>query len=56
MKEQIEQIRHLSEVIYNETRNRDTISRTQARTLQATIDEMQDALDSIMNALSRPEE
>ena len=56
MKEQIEQIRHLSEVIYNETRNRDTISRTQARVLQGIIDEMQDALDSVMNELSRPEE
>jgi hypothetical protein len=56
MKEQVETINHLAEVIYNETRNRDTVSRTQARVLQSIIDEMQDALDSIMNELSRPEE
>lgn len=56
MKEQLETINHLAEVIYNETRNRYTLSRTQARVLQGIIDEMQDALDSIMNELSRPEE
>lgn len=56
MKERLEAINHLAEVIYNETRNRDTINRTQARVLQEVIDEMQDALDSIMNELTRPEE
>lgn len=56
MKERLEAINHLAEVIYNETRNRDAVSRTQARVLQGIIDEMQDALDSIMNELQRPEE
>lgn len=56
MKEQLEAVNHLAEVIYSETRNRYTLSRTQAQTLQAIVDEMQDALDSIMNELSHPEE
>lgn len=56
MKEQLEAINHLAEVIYSETRNRYTLSRTQAQTLQAIVDEMQDALDSVVNELTRPEE
>lgn len=56
MKEKIKLINHLAEVLYNESRNRDEISKGRAQLLQDILDEMQEQLDSIMNELTRAEQ
>ena len=56
MKEHIQQLNHLAEVLYNETRNHDTISKGRAQLYQDIIDEMQEQLDSIMNELIAAEQ
>lgn len=55
MKEQIEQLNHLSEVLYNETKGFDTVSKGKAKLYQDIIDEMQEHIDSIMHELTRAE-
>lgn len=55
MKEQIEQIHHLSEVLYTESKDLDTIGTVKAKIYQSIIDEMQEHLDSIMNELRKAE-
>lgn len=55
MKEQIEQLNHLSEVLYTESKDLDTIGTVKAKLYQDIIDEMQEQLDSIMNELTRAE-
>lgn len=56
MKEHMQQLNHLSEVLYNETRNYDTVSKGRAQLYQDIIDEMQEQLDSIMNELIAAEQ
>ena len=55
MKEYIEQLNHLAEVLYNESRNLYTVSKGKAELYQDIIDEMQEHIDSIMNELKRAE-
>jgi gas vesicle protein len=56
MKEKIQQLNHLAEVLYNESRNLDTVSKGKAQLYQSIIDEMQEQVDSIMNELARAEQ
>ena len=56
MKEQIEQLNHLAEVLYNESRNLDTVSKGKAKLYQDIIDEMQERIDDIMNEITREEQ
>ena len=56
MREHIQQLNHLCEVLYNETRNYDTISKGRAQLYQDILDEMQEQLDSIMNELIAAEQ
>lgn len=55
MKEYIEQLNHLAEVLYNESRNLYTVSKGKAELYQDIIDEMQEHIDSIMNELLKAE-
>lgn len=56
MKENIEQLNHLAEVLYNESRNLYTVSKGKAELYQDIVDEMQEQLDSIMNELIAAEQ
>lgn len=56
MKERLEQINHLAEVLYNESRNLYTVSKGKAQIYQSIIDDMQEQLDSIMNELIAAEQ
>lgn len=56
MKENIEQLNHLAEVLYNESRNLYTVSKGKAQLYQSIIDEMQEQVDSIMNELIAAEQ
>lgn len=56
MREKIQQINHLAEVLYNESRNLDTVSKGKAQLYQSIIDEMQEQVDSIMNELIAAEQ
>lgn len=56
MKENIEQLNHLAEVLYNESRNLYTVSKGKAEFYQDIIDEMQEQVDSIMNELIAAEQ
>ena len=51
MRENIQQLNHLAEVLYNESRNLDTISKGKAQLYQDIIDEIQENIDSIMNEI-----
>ena len=42
MKEHIEQLNHLAEVLYSETKGKYTVSRETVKTLQLILDEMQE--------------
>lgn len=55
MKEHIDQLTHLAEVLYSDFKGLYTVSRSQAKILQDIIDEMQEELDEIANELHRPE-
>lgn len=56
MREKIQQLNHLAEVLYNESRNLDTVSKGKAELYQDIIDEMQEQVDSIMNELIAAEQ
>lgn len=56
MREKIQQLNHLAAVLYNESRNLDTVSKGKAQLYQDIIDEMQERLDSIMNELIAAEQ
>jgi hypothetical protein len=56
MKEHLEQINHLAEVLYTESKDRYTIAKIQARNYQDIIDELQEHLDSIVNELIAAEQ
>lgn len=56
MREKIQLINRLAFVLYNESKDLDTISRNRAKTYQDIIDEMQEQLDSIMNELIAAEQ
>lgn len=51
MREKIQLINRLAFVLYNESKDLDTISKGKAKLYQDIIDEMQEQLDSIMNEL-----
>lgn len=55
MREELQQLNHLAAVLYNESRNLDTVSKGKAQLYQSIIDEMQEQVDSIMNELLRAE-
>ena len=55
MREHLQLIRKNSELIYERTNGRDTITRNQAKILQSLFDEMQFCLDEISNELQRAE-
>ncbi|MBO7552147.1 MAG: hypothetical protein J6T62_11600 [Fibrobacter sp.] len=55
MKENIQQLNHLAEVLYNESKDLYTISKGKAKIYQDIIDEMQEHIDNIMNELTRAE-
>lgn len=55
MKEHIEQLNHLAEVLYSETKGQYTVSRETVKTLQLILEEMQEELDKVANDLYRPE-
>lgn len=54
MKELIEQLNHLAEVLYFETKGKYTVSRETAKTLQSILDDLQEELDKVANELYRP--
>ncbi len=56
MREELQQLNHLCEVLYNETRNHDTVSKGRAQLYQDILDEMQEHLDSIMSEITRAEQ
>ena len=56
MREYIEQLNHLAEVLYNESRNLDTVSKGKAKLYQDIVDEMQERIDDIMNEITRAEQ
>lgn len=55
MKENIDQLNYLAEVLYNESRNRDTVNKSKAQLYQSIIDDMQEQIDLIMNELLKAE-
>lgn len=55
MREELQQLNHLAAVLYNESRNLDTVSKGKAQLYQSIIDEMQEQVDSIMNELLKAE-
>ena len=56
MREKIQQLNHLAEVLYNESRSLYTVSKGKAKLYQDIVDEMQEQIDSIMNELARAEQ
>lgn len=55
MKEHITMINHLAAVLYNESRNLDTVSKGKAQLYQDIIDEIQEHIDNIINEILRAE-
>ena len=55
MRENINQLNYLAEVLYNESRNRDTVNKSKAQLYQSIIDDMQEQIDLIMNELLKAE-
>ena len=55
MKEHIVMINHLAEVLYNESRDLDTVSKGKAELYQDIIDDIQEHIDSILNELTQPQ-
>ncbi len=56
MREKIQLINRLAFVLYNESKDLDTISKGKAKLYQDIIDEMQEQIDSIMNELIAAEQ
>jgi len=55
MREELQQLNHLSEVLYNESKDLDTVSKGKAQLYQSIINEMQENIDNIMNELLKAE-
>ena len=55
MREELQQLNHLAEVLYNESRDLYTVSKGKAQIYQDIIDEMQEHIDNIMNELFKAE-
>lgn len=55
MREELQQLNHLSEVLYNESKDLYTVSKGKAKIYQDIIDEMQEHIDNIINELARAE-
>lgn len=55
MREELQQLNHLAEVLYNESRDLYTVSKGKAQIYQDIIDEMQENIDNIMNELLKSE-
>ena len=55
MREELQQLNHLAEVLYNESRDLYTVSKGKAQLYQDIIDEMQENIDNIMNELLKAE-
>ncbi|WP_295093797.1 hypothetical protein [Ruminococcus sp.] len=55
MREELQQLNHLAEVLYNESRDLYTVSKGKAQIYQDIIDEIQEHIDNIMNELLKAE-
>lgn len=55
MREELQQLNHLAEVLYNESRNLYTVSKGKAQLYQDIIDEIQENIDNIINELLKAE-
>ncbi len=55
MKEHIDQLNYLAEVLYTETKGKYTVSLDTAETLQLILDDMYEELDKVVKELYRPE-
>lgn len=55
MREELQQLNHLSEVLYNESKDLYTVSKGKAQLYQDIIDEMQEHIDNIINELLKAE-
>lgn len=55
MREELQQLNHLSEVLYNESRDLYAVSKGKAQLYQDIIDEMQEHIDNIINELLKAE-
>ena len=55
MREELQQLNHLAEVLYNESKDLYTVSKGKAQIYQDIIDEMQEHIDNIMNELLKVE-
>lgn len=55
MKERIEVITHLAEVLYSETKGKYTVSIETVKTWQMIVDDIQEQIDSISNELYKPD-
>lgn len=55
MREELQQLNHLAEVLYNESKDLYTVSKGKAQLYQDIINEMQEHIDNIMNELLRAE-
>lgn len=55
MREELQQLNHLAEVLYNESKDLYTVSKGKAQIYQDIIDEMQEHIDNIINELLKAE-
>ncbi|MBO4534123.1 MAG: hypothetical protein J5726_10590 [Treponema sp.] len=55
MRENINTLNYLAQVLYSESRNRDTVNKSRAQLYQSIIDDMQEQIDLIMDELLKAE-
>lgn len=55
MREELQQLNHLAEVLYNESRDLYTVSKGKTQLYQDIIDEMQEHIDNIIDELLKAE-
>ena len=55
MRKNIDTLNYLAQVLYSESRNRDTVDKSRAQLYQSIIDDMQEQIDLIMDELLKAE-
>ena len=55
MRKNIDTLNYLAQVLYSESRNRDTVDKGRAQLYQSIIDDMQEQIDLIMDELLKAE-
>jgi hypothetical protein len=55
MRKNIDTLNYLAQVLYSESRNRDTVNKSRAQLYQSIIDDMQEQIDLIMDELLKAE-